>query len=216
MRIGTWNLDARWDNRHLRLIGEQECDVWLLTEVPSRASVPRFVGHLTAGRMARQQHWAGVFAREASPAMEPDAATAAARTAHGLSIWSSVLPWPTCGAPSPWLGARHDDRVRHAVDGLRSNVPTGDLIWGGDWNHSLSGRVVGSRVGRIVVLELVEQLQLQVPTADLPHQLDGVRTVDHVAVPAEWEVVDRGRVPASSGGKWLSDHDLYVLDVNPS
>lgn len=163
MRIGTWNLNARWDGRHLDLIGEQECDLWLLTEVPSRASVPQFVGHLTTGRMARQQHWAGVFAREASSSIEPDAATAAAVTPHGLTVWSSVLPWPPCGAQSPWDGVRQNDRVRYAVDALRSNVPLREMIWGGDWNQSLWGRVVGSRVGRNVVLKLVEQLQLQDP-----------------------------------------------------
>jgi hypothetical protein len=33
MRIGTWNLAGRWDARHERLMRDQACDVWLVTEV---------------------------------------------------------------------------------------------------------------------------------------------------------------------------------------
>jgi hypothetical protein len=58
MRIGTWNVDARWDRRHERLVTGQVCDVWLLTETPSTLVVPGFRGRVTAGRMSRGQHWA--------------------------------------------------------------------------------------------------------------------------------------------------------------
>jgi hypothetical protein len=38
MRIGTWNLQGRWDLRHLELLSAHDCDVWLLTEVNKTAS----------------------------------------------------------------------------------------------------------------------------------------------------------------------------------
>jgi hypothetical protein len=49
MRIGTWNVDARWDRRHERLVTGQVCDVWLLTETPSTLVVHAAVeGHVDA------------------------------------------------------------------------------------------------------------------------------------------------------------------------
>lgn len=53
MRIGTWNLDARWDERHLALMVSQRCDVWLLAEVIDRVAVPGFARHVTVDRSGR-------------------------------------------------------------------------------------------------------------------------------------------------------------------
>jgi 3-deoxy-D-arabino-heptulosonate 7-phosphate (DAHP) synthase len=36
VRIGTWNLQDRWDARHLQLLNAMQCDLLLLTEVPER------------------------------------------------------------------------------------------------------------------------------------------------------------------------------------
>lgn len=216
MRIGTWNLDARWDERHRALLLAQDCDVWLLTEVADRVAMPGFVRRVTAGRMARQQHWAAVFAAEGRPVTDPDPATAALVTSTGLTCWSSVLPWPAVGSRSPWEGGSHDERVATAVAALRYQSVKGTLVWGGDWNHSLEGRVLGSRSGRQVITELVGALGLQVPTATLPHRIDGLQSIDHIAVPGDWRVHGADRVVAVVEGKPLSDHDLYVVDVEPA
>lgn len=99
---------------------------------------------------------------------------------------------------------------------LRRQDVEGDVVWGGDWNHSLHGRVLGSGAGRAAVLELVRDLDLQVPTSRLPHRLEGLESIDHVGVPAGWRVLRADRVPATADGKWLSDHDIYTVDVDPS
>jgi hypothetical protein len=212
MRIGTWNVDARWDQRHQELVTEQACDIWLLTEIPDRASLPGFNRQVTTGRMCRQQRWAGVFARDLVPADEPDPATAAARVGE-VTVWSSILPWPSCGPQAPWDGEGHNDRVRSAVANLRAHRPEGDLIWGGDWNHSLHDRVLGSRQGRESIIRLVDTLDLQVPTAALPHRIDGVFSIDHIAMPANWQVRSAERVEATDGQIRLSDHDMYIVEV---
>jgi endonuclease/exonuclease/phosphatase family metal-dependent hydrolase len=212
MRIGTWNVDARWDRRHERLVTGQVCDVWLLTETPSTLVVPGFRGRVTAGRMSRGQHWAAVFARDLVAADEPDVATAAAQVGE-VTLWSSILPWPSCGPQAPWAGERHDDRVRTALRGLESRRPEGHLIWGGDWNHSLAGRVLGSRDGRESIIRFADDLGLQVPTAALPHRIAGVYCIDHIAVSAGWQVRSAERVSAQAGGRRLSDHDMYVLEI---
>lgn len=77
MRIGTWNVDARWDQRHQRLVADQACDVWLMTEVPDTVVLPNYSGQATNGRMSRGQRRAAVYARDLETEDEPDPATAA-------------------------------------------------------------------------------------------------------------------------------------------
>lgn len=213
MRIGTWNVDARWDQRHQTLIDEQTCDVWLLTETPETLTMPGFTTHVTRGRMSRQQHWAAILAHNVAPADDPDAATAAA-TVNGITVWSSVLPWPSCGPDTPWEGHRHDDRIHTALDRLRAQAPAGELIWGGDWNHTLQGRIIGSRTGRNTLLSVIEDFGLQVPTAALPHRLEGATSIDHIGIPATWHVRTAQRIRAEAAGQRLSDHDMYVIEVD--
>jgi hypothetical protein len=131
-----------------------------------------------------------------------------------VTVWSSILPWPSCGPDAPWFGVGHNDRVRSAVASLLTHRPDGDLIWGGDWNHSLHGRVLGSREGRDSIIRLVDELGLQVPCTELPHQIEGVFSIDHIAVPACWQVQGTEHVEAADGSVRLSDHDLYIVEVD--
>lgn len=135
------------------------------------------------------------------------------RNADGLTIWSSVLRWLASGAQDPRNGASHDDRVSAAIRSLRTCAPAGSLLWGGDWNHSLDSRVIGSRRGRNAIIELADSLVLQVPTTCLPHQRGTGRSIDHIAVPASWEIRDCWNVPTFAKSTNLSDHDLYVVEV---
>ncbi len=73
------------------------------------------------------------------------------------------------------------------------------LVWGGDWNHAMTGReYAGSIGGRRAILGAVEQLGLEVPTAGLPHAIDGLLTIDHIAVPANTRRPHRGSSPPST------------------
>jgi len=84
MRIGTWNLDLRWGEQHRELLLRQNCDVWLLTEVPPKAVNPKGIiaglhCHLSSEAMDRKQYWAAVLSLEAlSPLPDPHPASAAA------------------------------------------------------------------------------------------------------------------------------------------
>ena len=42
MRIGTWNLAGRWSAHHAGLLLAADCDVWLLTEVNERTTLPGY------------------------------------------------------------------------------------------------------------------------------------------------------------------------------
>ena len=88
-----------------------------------------------------------------------------------------------------------------------------DLVWGGDWNHALNGpERAGSSLGRADLLRLLVDLRLGVATSELAHALPGLRSIDHVA--ARLPAQRAERVVAELGHRRLSDHDLYVVDLD--
>lgn len=216
VRIGTWNLDARHQPAHVELALQLGCDVLLLTEISPRLEIPGYTKVLTAGVMARGQHWAGVFSRRPlEPLPEPHPASAAARI-DGPVFCSSILPWTGCGAGEPWGNGGHADRTRRTLERLRPGLSS-DGVWGGDWNHALVGRErAGSLAGRAAVQHTLEELGLQVPTAELAHQRDGLCSIDHIAVPGSWRVLSVEQASVAVGDRWLSDHDAYVVEVIPA
>lgn len=214
MRIGTWNLDGRWSDDHLALMVEADCDVWLLTEVTERTSLPGYALHLSQDRMAARRRWAGIASRLPMSSC-PDPHPASAQAQIGATTYvSSILPWRSCGANRPWVGDRHADKTSNAVDDLLLRLRAADyLVWGGDWNHALTDKeYAGSIGGRRAVLAALHSLGLEATTTELPHRIDGLFTIDHLAVPAGIRA-QASRIDASHEGKRLSDHDAYVVDV---
>lgn len=209
MRIGTWNLAGRWDSRHLDFIGSMAVDLLLLTEVSDRVDVPGLRKHTTESLMSPRRHWAAILATTPlTPLPDPHGATAMAEVA-GLRVCSSVLPWRSCGTRDPWVGTTTAAKTVHAVEAITAARPT---VWGGDWNHALSGpEYAGSVAGRSRILEAVDELGLQVATAASPHHLDGLLSIDHVAVPLALAVRAVEHVSAVVDGARISDHDAYVV-----
>lgn len=212
MRIGTWNLAGRWDGRHLDLIESMACDLLLLTEVSDRVDVPGLWHHTTTSLMSPQRHWAAILSSTPlTPLPDPHGASAMADVA-GLRVCSTVLPWRSCGTRAPWVGATTAAKTAHAVEMITSTRPA---VWGGDWNHALSGpEYAGSVAGRSRILEAVDELGLQVATAQSPHHLDGLLSIDHVAVPRALAVRAVEHVSAVVDGARISDHDAYVVELD--
>ena len=211
MRIGTWNMAGRWDGRHLGLVNAADCDVWLFTEVHERVEVQGFERHLSAGVMAPKRRWAGVYSRLPITAWADPHVASAAAAVDGTAYCSSILPWRSCGGPPTWPGDRHVGKTATAVEQLLRQLPRDGLVWGGDWNHALSGaEYAGSKGGRAYIAAAVERLGLKVPTANLLHQIEGLLSIDHIAVASNREVVEARRLPA----KGLSDHDCYTVEVS--
>jgi hypothetical protein len=215
VRIGTWNLEGRWSDRHRDLLTTMDCDVLLLTEVPKCFELAGFGVHRGERSMAAGRRWAAVASRlPMRPQSDPHGASAMV-VVDGLRTCSSVLPWRSCGSGEPWAGGSTAERTAAAVAAVEVAGPS---IWGGDWNHALAGREwAGSMAGRRHVLAAVERLSLQVPTASSPHRIEGLVSIDHIAVPDSWVVrgVSRHGAAAGNGGR-LSDHDAYVVEVDRS
>ena len=212
MRIGTWNLAGRWTPEHRDFLSAAGCDLWLLTEVSDRVDLPGFHAHLTEHEMAARRRWAGVFSRRPlTPLPDPHPASAAA-VVDGVTVCSSILPWKGVGAREPWLDGRHADKTERTVKELLAAFPPGDLVWGGDWNHALSGpEHSGGKCGRAHILDAVEALGLTVPTAALAHRIEGLLSIDHIAVSSSFRVRSAEWLVAEVEGRRLSDHDAYVV-----
>ncbi|MCZ2839932.1 endonuclease/exonuclease/phosphatase family protein [Modestobacter sp. VKM Ac-2985] len=217
MRIGTWNLEGRWKPEHEALLADANCDVWLLTEVNERVELPGYHQHFGDARMRPGCRWAGVYSRShMTPVPDPHVASAAA-VVDGVTYCATILPWKGAGGEPTWPGAEpprnvHSGRMRYALEELLAGLPRTGLVWGGDWNQALYGpEWAGSKGGRAHVVAAVERLGLYVPTAGLPHRLEGHLSIDHIAVPHRCRVVAVERRTAVG----LSDHDCYVIDVEP-
>lgn len=216
MRIGTWNVENRlMSTKHEELFVAQKCDVWLLTELNSKwvhsdgKRVLDFHCQLSSRVTGRNQHWAAVLSiLPLTPTVDPHPASAAA-IVNGITYCSTILPWKGANG-SPWIGSFHSERTGVAVKTLLEKLSTSDLVWGGDWNHSLIGKEhAGSIGGRKHVLDAVEKLKLKVPTTDLLHRGDYCNAIDHIGVPYLWTVKSAKRIDADG----LSDHDAYVVEI---
>ena len=219
MRIGTWNVDGRWSSTHAQLLADVGADVWLLTEVPRHAALVGSVTAFTEADMAPERAWAAVAVRAdvGNVVRHPDPHPASAHMSVGdLHLCSSVLPWRSAGAT--WPGDGHDvgSRTEAAVRQLVQALPAARTVWGGDWNHSLEGReTAGSAAGRQAIRAALEQLDLRAVTADAPHRIEGVTSIDHLAVPTTAHGVEPAQRVAMTGeGRHLSDHDAYVTDID--
>lgn len=127
MRIGTWNLAGRWTPAHEAFLIDQDCDLWLLTEVNERTSLPGFTGHTTTACMAARRRWAGVFSRVGlEPKPDPHPASAMAEV-DGLTVCSSILPWKGAGNRDPWNGSSHVERTEAALKELLRALPRANL-----------------------------------------------------------------------------------------
>ena len=144
------------------------------------------------------------------PLRDPHGAIALAEI-DGLRVASSILPWRNGGGAPPWAGQDQGSRTAAAVTSIRAAAP---VVWGGDWNHELTGRLyAGSKDGQTSILGALDHLGLSAPTEASPHRLPGALSIDHVAVPAFWTVVAVERVSAIVDGVELSDHDAYVVEI---
>lgn len=170
-----------------------ECDVLLLTEVSERVELPGYDLHLGSLPMMPRRRWAAVGSRlPMTPLPDPHGASAMVDV-DGLRVCSSILPWRSCGSREPWVGATTAEKTIAAAAAIELAAPA---VWGGDWNHALSGREwAGSVAGRRSLLESVERLGLHVPTALSPHQIEGLLSIDHIAVP---KLLGRHRHPTAS------------------
>jgi hypothetical protein len=148
-----------------------------------RVVLPGLDLHLGGLSMMPQRRWSAVASRlPLRPMPDPHGASAMAEL-DGLRACSSLLPWRSCDTQDPWAVATTAEKTIAAVAAVEAAVPT---VWGGDWNHALSGREwTGSVAGRRSMLESVER-GLQVPTAVSPHQIEDLLSIDHIAVPKSW------------------------------
>ena len=153
---------------------------------------------------------AGIFSRRPLTAMpDPHAATAMA-SVGAVTFASSILPWRGAKG-APWSGDTQGERTERTVRELLDAMPSAELVWGGDFNHALDGPESGGCApGQRAILAAIDQLQLRVHTIGIPHWIDGMLTIDHIATPRSSLLVGAERLPVR---RHLSDHDAYVVEI---
>ncbi|MCM3515476.1 endonuclease/exonuclease/phosphatase family protein [Nocardioides sp. P86] len=187
--------------------------------------------HVVKAQMARRRHWAGIWSRHPLTPLPDQHGASAMAEILGRRFCSSILPWRSCGSREPWAvgrgpwavgrgpwavgrgpwaGANTTERTIDTVGAIRQAAPD---IWGGDWNHALHGReFAGSKAGRDHLLTALAELGLHAATTDAPHQIEGLRSIDHIAIPATWSTRVEHHSALLDEGR-LSDHDAYVVEV---
>ena len=206
MRIGTWNLGGRRGPRHEQLLRDQDCDVWLLSEVSDRLRLDGYALHLGDAEAAAGRRWAGVATREGGEVLpDPHPCSAAVRRG-GTTYVSSCLP-----------RRREDGHGDRTAEVLRALVPAlhgAPLVWGGDWDLPLAGpELPGSTAARDALLTALDALGLYAPTAHLASAVPRALSTDHVAVGLDVAVVRAARVEAAVDGVRLAEADAYVVQV---
>ena len=162
--------------------------------------------------MGPNQYWAAILSDKPFDRILPDPHPAsAAVVVDEITFCSTVLPWRSVKENAfPPIDAKHAEKTKRGIELLVQELPPSNLVWGGDWNHSLVGSEgAGSNDGRKNLLDALEVLGLKVPTTDLLHQNGISKTIDHIAIPKAWNATGAKQVTA----KGLSDHDAYVVDV---
>lgn len=67
-----------------------------------------------------------------------------------------------------------------------------------------------SRGAQATIASAVARLGMSVATAELPGRKPGQASIDHIAVPQDWQVLGAARIRVAQR---LSDHDAYWVEV---
>jgi hypothetical protein len=212
--VATWNLDAKGSPGAAALLSTLDADVLLLTEVPVGLDLPGYdVSPSGTHLMGQGQHYAAVATRRSLAATtvqlpsRSSSAISAAVLIGGTTYVSSVLPWGFAPDP-PYRGVTQAEQTVHAVDELQPFLAAqDDLVWGGDWNHPLSGSLRGfTRIGHDRIAAALTTLDLTAHTA-LELTAEGCGSIDHVASRHPRQPVTR------LSGRPFSPHDAYVVEL---
>ncbi|HEY6378982.1 MAG TPA: endonuclease/exonuclease/phosphatase family protein [Candidatus Dormibacteraeota bacterium] len=240
MRIATWNVDrGRAGGKGfcdiLEVVRDIGADIWILTEAPVSVDIPSTVAFRSMPESPNGEGndvWTAVHvstsARANRCALSSHPLTAAVEVDLGpqrLLIYGSVLPWGTAAPYLPTgVGGHHagtalflhvlKQQVRE-IEMVRMHRPDRHLVFAGDFNQALDGPLSGgSRDGQVALRSALGRLRLVAATADQPHSLPGMKSIDHICVPSSWVVRAVTTIqPRNSAGRPISDHACYVVDL---
>ncbi len=224
----------------LALARECNADIWLFTEVHADWALPGYTTLVSEPRSGapERKRWSGIARRDtlrvtSIPLEDPgptDERLCLARisdpgqrrpdflVACSVLSWSNTTwSWPTLHPPGLYddfasrFRAVPTSHVQRIVSARRADDV---VIWGGDFNQSLTGRVLGSRAGRSALLAAFDDLALDPPTANARHLIDGALSIDHLAVSSDWtEASSVTVITREDDPRQASDHALYLIDI---
>lgn len=224
----------------LALMRDCDADIWLLTEVHTAWSLPGYSSAMSAPRSFGPllKRWSGILARETyhllqvplSGSHPADEGLCLARLQSPVDchpemlVACSVQPWSNTLLGWPSLHGHceldsYQRRFRFVADAHTQRIQTARqsedvVLWGGDFNQSLSGRPMGSNAGRAVLATCLADLDVSALTADASHLVSGACSIDHVAATSGWPASSAVTVILRSDDRrQTSDHALYLVDI---
>lgn len=238
MRIAVWNMErggrgARGVEQQLQLLGATDFDVAIVTEPPATCSGTGdgtvASPALREGRSALQA-WVAVIGdgvESLHPALPYERLAVAAQVRMAdqpVIVYGSVLPWraaplhvPDLALPGESAGAmfaRFLARQVADIEQLQRTYPEAAVLWAGDFNQSLEGpNLVGSAQGRALLEAALGHLGLVAWNRAAGHAKDGLCAIDLVCGPRACTLRSVDRFEPELGGRRLSDHAGYVVDV---
>lgn len=205
-------MDGGSSRAHQAVLEQLDCDLLLLTEPHMAVEVTGHRMHATSRKMGPEKHWAAILTTGVLEPVDDPHPTSAAALINGIFVCASVPPWPLARGNWPWGPTEHQLRMELSLDQLVTAMTNNVVIWGGDWNQPLTGSLVGfSRAARASILNALDCLTLQVPTASQPSRRQPQSSIDHVAVPQSWTIRAAGHVAVDRS---LSDHDAYWVEAH--
>lgn len=239
MRIGTYNLKlcptSSWPRGQAIAdwMKSQAVDVWLLTEVhrdwaPVSGTV---VVSSERGGAPAEKRWSGIQTElpfgelttspDESHAGEEGLVLARLQLDGGsVLVACSVLPWRGAGTYWPGLPEGQAAEFCHVLDHHVARISAerldGEpLIWGGDFNQSLTPPFWGSADQSAEALrDAFDGLGLVALTERAEHLNGTSSAIDHLAVSSNLVVAQVAEVhrPPYQGGH-LSDHAAYTAEI---
>jgi endonuclease/exonuclease/phosphatase family metal-dependent hydrolase len=240
MRIVTWNMQRGFHGRQQcvteqqRLLDGCDADIVVLTEVP--ASMSKSKGGIVCSDPRREAGKAGLEAwvsiasmdcRAVGPEVPFERMAVAAEAVvdnEEFLVYGSVLPWSSAIHQASYLsllgespGGLFARLLREQVSdvvSLRESRPDHTLIWAGDFNQTLSGpNYGGSKKGRHLLAEALDELDLVAWNQELPHAKPPMHAIDLICGPRGRQPRRVHRFEPVLNDSVLSDHAGYVVEL---
>jgi hypothetical protein len=240
MRIATWNIERRargpaCDEDYDRAIRDLVADVVVITEPgphftrrhPEAVLSPR--GRPGTGD---DESWVAILGSGLQPLhmdkMPYGRLAVAAALGQQFAIYGSVLPWNAARSQARDI---YGEQPRHFkevfdvaiqeqvqdVERLQKEFGNACVFWAGDFNHPLVGPLRGfSAHARARIDEALETLAMTALNRTSAHAKSGAFAIDLICGPSSLDYGTPEDQYPVAGGKPLSDHRAYVIDVDLS
>jgi hypothetical protein len=143
-----------------------------------------------------------------------------------IAVYGSILPWNAARSQAPDVYGTEkrtfaqvfDQALRQQVEDIKSlqnDFGRDNVFWAGDFNHPLVGPLQGfSLHARVAISNALAEIGMVAINQDLDHAKPGAHAIDLLCGPVDLDYGQAVTLMPAHGGRPLSDHRAYFVDVN--